>query len=70
MYVLYLSKTITVPNLLLISRYPGSGGAFKVQIFSSYVVINKTGVPFSVRSARSTRTGTQDVAGDARPGTL
>jgi vacuolar protein sorting-associated protein 13A/C len=48
-------------------RYPGSGGAFKIQIFSPYIVINKTGVPFSIRSARSTRAGTQDVAGDTRP---
>ena len=67
-YVLCLSK-FTAPDFF-ISRYPGSGGAFKVQIFSPYIVINKTGVPFSIRSARSTRAGTQDVAGDTRPGTL
>ncbi|KAJ6610914.1 vacuolar protein sorting-associated protein 13 [Mycena sp. CBHHK59/15] len=48
-------------------RYPDSGGAFKVQIYSPYLVINKMGLPFSVRS-RSGRTGSpQDVAGDTRP---
>ncbi|KAK0233092.1 hypothetical protein IW262DRAFT_1304036 [Armillaria fumosa] len=45
-------------------RYPDSGGAFKVQIYSPYVVINKTGLPFAIRSVRSTRS--QDVAGDDR----
>ncbi|KAJ7181657.1 vacuolar protein sorting-associated protein 13 [Mycena crocata] len=48
-------------------RYPNSGGAFKVQIYSPYLIINKTGLPFGVRS-RSGRTGSpQDVAGDTRP---
>ncbi|TFK30442.1 vacuolar protein sorting-associated protein vps13 [Coprinopsis marcescibilis] len=50
-------------------RYPDSGGAFKVQVYSPYIVINKTGLPFSMRSTRSTRTGLQDVAGDSRPET-
>ncbi|KAG7450519.1 vacuolar protein sorting-associated protein 13 [Guyanagaster necrorhizus] len=45
-------------------RYPDSGGAFKVQIYSPYVVVNKTGLPFAIRSVRSTRS--QDVAGDDR----
>ncbi|KAJ7706184.1 vacuolar protein sorting-associated protein 13 [Mycena rosella] len=48
-------------------RYPDSGGAFKVQIYSPYLIINKMGLPFGVRS-RSGRTGSpQDVAGDTRP---
>ncbi|KAG1757583.1 vacuolar protein sorting-associated protein 13 [Suillus lakei] len=36
-------------------RYPESGGAFKVQIFCPYLVINKTGLPFGVKAARSHR---------------
>ncbi|KAJ7786305.1 vacuolar protein sorting-associated protein 13 [Mycena metata] len=49
------------------SRYPDSGGAFKVQIYSPYLIVNKMGLPFGVRS-RSGRTGSpQDVAGDTRP---
>ncbi|GLB36151.1 putative vacuolar protein sorting-associated protein [Lyophyllum shimeji] len=51
-------------------RYPESGGAFKVQIYCPYIVINKTGLPFSVKSARSTRAGSKDVAGDVRPDVL
>ncbi|KAJ7038206.1 vacuolar protein sorting-associated protein 13 [Mycena alexandri] len=48
-------------------RYPNSGGAFKVQIYSPYLIVNKMGLPFGVRS-RSGRTGSpQDVAGDTRP---
>ncbi|KAJ7487596.1 vacuolar protein sorting-associated protein 13 [Mycena galericulata] len=48
-------------------RYPESGGAFKVQIYSPYIIINKMGLPFGVRS-RAGRTGSpQDVAGDTRP---
>ncbi|KAF7347835.1 hypothetical protein MVEN_01541000 [Mycena venus] len=51
-------------------RYPDSGGAFKVQIYSPYLIINKMGLPFGVRS-RSGRTGTpQDVAGDTRADVL
>ncbi|KAK0465028.1 vacuolar protein sorting-associated protein 13 [Desarmillaria tabescens] len=45
-------------------RYPDSGGAFKVQIYSPYVVVNKTRLPFAIRSVRSTRS--QEVAGDDR----
>ncbi|KAG6898100.1 hypothetical protein C0992_005427 [Termitomyces sp. T32_za158] len=48
-------------------RYPESGGAFKVQIYCPCIVINKTGLPFSVKSARSTRTGSKDVAGEIHP---
>lgn len=48
------------------SRYPDSGGAFKVQIYSPYLVVNKTGLPFGVKSARPNRAvAPQDVAGDA-----
>jgi vacuolar protein sorting-associated protein 13A/C len=49
-------------------RYAESGGAFKVQVYSPYLVINKTGLPFAVRS-RSSRAGQpQDVAGETRRG--
>lgn len=34
-------------------RYPMSGGAFKVQIYSPYVVINKTGLDFGLQSRTS-----------------
>ncbi|KAJ7071032.1 vacuolar protein sorting-associated protein 13 [Mycena amicta] len=51
-------------------RYPESGGAFKVQIYSPYIIINKMGLPYAVRS-RSGRTGSpQDVAGETRPDVL
>lgn len=33
------------------SRIPDAGGAFKVQIFSPYVLVNKTGLGVSVRSS-------------------
>lgn len=32
------------------SRYPLSGGAFKVQIYTPYVVFNKTGLDFALKS--------------------
>ncbi|KAG6851060.1 hypothetical protein H0H93_002952 [Arthromyces matolae] len=48
-------------------RYPESGGAFKVQIYCPYIVINKTGLPFFIKSARSTRTGLKEVAGENQP---
>ncbi|TFK57082.1 DUF1162-domain-containing protein [Heliocybe sulcata] len=52
-------------------RYPNSGGAFKVQIYSPYLVINKTGLPFFVRCMRSARPSSpQDAAGDVRTETL
>ncbi|XP_006454344.1 hypothetical protein AGABI2DRAFT_114096 [Agaricus bisporus var. bisporus H97] len=47
-------------------RYSESGGAFKVQIFSPYILLNKTRIPFGIRS-KSVRTGSQDAAGDSRP---
>ncbi|KAF8509808.1 vacuolar protein sorting-associated protein 13 [Gautieria morchelliformis] len=52
-------------------RHADSGGAFKVQIYSPYVVMNKTGLPFQLRSLRSTRAGVpQEVAGERRPAEL
>ncbi|KAF9229286.1 vacuolar protein sorting-associated protein 13 [Gyrodon lividus] len=52
-------------------RYPESGGAFKVQIYCPYLVVNKSGTPFSVKTARSNRTSSPlDVAGDTRPDVL
>ncbi|KAG6857562.1 hypothetical protein H0H87_000161 [Tephrocybe sp. NHM501043] len=51
-------------------RYPESGGAFKVQIYCPYIVINKTGLPFSIKSARSTRAGSKEVAGEIQPDVL
>ena len=34
-------------------KYPDSGGAFKVQIYSPFIVVNKTGLPFGVKCVRS-----------------
>ncbi|KAJ3800717.1 vacuolar protein sorting-associated protein 13 [Lentinula aff. detonsa] len=52
-------------------RYPDSGGAFKVQIYSPYLVVNKTGLPFSIKSTRPNRVvAPQDVAGDTNTSTL
>ncbi|KAL0581607.1 Vacuolar protein sorting-associated protein 13 [Marasmius crinis-equi] len=47
-------------------RYPDSGGAFKVQIYSPYVVVNKTGLPFYIRTRSNRAAALQDVAGDNR----
>ncbi|KAF9270221.1 DUF1162-domain-containing protein [Marasmius fiardii PR-910] len=51
-------------------RYPDSGGAFKVQIYSPYVVVNKTGLPFYIRTRSNRAAALQDVAGDTRIETL
>ncbi|KAI0724570.1 vacuolar protein sorting-associated protein 13 [Cerioporus squamosus] len=52
-------------------HYPNSGGSFKVQVYSPYIVLNKTGLPFSVRPSRSNRVGTpMDIAGETRPDIL
>jgi len=52
-------------------RLPDAGGAVKVQIYSPYVIVNRTGIPFSVKSVRSNRTGPpQDVAGETQSGRL
>ncbi|THH34126.1 hypothetical protein EUX98_g96 [Antrodiella citrinella] len=49
-------------------RYPDSGGSFKVQICSPYLIVNKTGLPYEVRPMKANRMGSvQDVAGDTRP---
>jgi len=50
-------------------RYPLSGGAFKVQIYSPYVVINKTGLDFSIHSkpfiGRAKKVAGQNLCGNA-----
>ncbi|PLW57557.1 hypothetical protein PCANC_01138, partial [Puccinia coronata f. sp. avenae] len=50
-------------------RYPLSGGAFKVQIYSPYVVINKTGLDFSISSkpfiGRVKKVAGQNLCGNA-----
>ncbi|KAF9015159.1 vacuolar protein sorting-associated protein 13 [Cyathus striatus] len=51
-------------------RHPESGGAFKLQIYSPYIVMNRTGLPFSIKTTRSSRAGSHDVAGDTRPDVL
>ncbi|KAM5536198.1 hypothetical protein V8D89_010097 [Ganoderma adspersum] len=52
-------------------HYPNSGGSFKVQVYTPYIVLNKTGLPFGVRPSRSTRMGgTADIAGETRPDVL
>ncbi|RDX55846.1 vacuolar protein sorting-associated protein 13 [Lentinus brumalis] len=52
-------------------HYPNSGGSFKVQVYSPYIVLNKTGLPFSVRPSRSARVGTPtEIAGETRPDIL
>ncbi|KAH7930968.1 vacuolar protein sorting-associated protein 13 [Leucogyrophana mollusca] len=49
-------------------RYPESGGAFKVQIYSPYLLVNKSGLPFNAKAVRANRASSpQDVAGDTRP---
>ena len=51
------------------SRYPESGGAFKVQIYAPYLLVNKTSMPFVVKSIRANRAlGAQEMAGDYSPG--
>jgi SHR-binding domain of vacuolar-sorting associated protein 13 len=51
------------------SRYPDSGGAFKIQIYSQYMIINKTSLPFYVKSARSALASLpQEVAGETDMG--
>uniref|UniRef100_A0A5K1JWH3 CHIP6 n=1 Tax=Ganoderma boninense TaxID=34458 RepID=A0A5K1JWH3_9APHY len=50
-------------------HYPNSGGSFKVQVYSPYIILNKTGLPFGVRPSRATRMGASaDIAGETRPG--
>ncbi|PFH54473.1 hypothetical protein AMATHDRAFT_72271 [Amanita thiersii Skay4041] len=47
-------------------RYLESGGAFKIQIYTPYIIVNKTNLPFWIRSVRSTRAGVHDSAGEHR----
>jgi hypothetical protein len=44
------------------STYPKSGGAFKVQVYSPYVFVNKTGLPFDL-AAKTWTGGQKPVAG-------
>lgn len=56
-------------SLLSASRYADSGGAFKVQIYSPYLLLNKTGQPIRLRQ-RVFLGGTQDMGGQAIPGAM
>ncbi|GJJ09687.1 hypothetical protein Clacol_003911 [Clathrus columnatus] len=48
-------------------KHENSGGAFKVQIYSPFIVINKTGLPFQFLALRSTRAGVpQEIAGERK----
>ncbi|KAL5518944.1 VPS13 [Sanghuangporus vaninii] len=41
-------------NLMLnYVKFPDAGGAFKVQMYSPFIVVNKTGLPFFVKCVRS-----------------
>ncbi|KAH9898385.1 vacuolar protein sorting-associated protein 13 [Cubamyces lactineus] len=51
-------------------HYPDSGGSFKVQVYSPYIVLNKTGLPFSVRPSKSRVGSPLEVAGETRPEVL
>lgn len=49
-------------------RYPESGGAFRVQVYTPYLIVNKTGMSFGVKAVRSNRASSPvEVAGDSRP---
>ncbi|KAI6133067.1 vacuolar protein sorting-associated protein 13 [Pisolithus croceorrhizus] len=49
-------------------RYPESGGAFRVQVYTPYLIVNKTGMLFGVKAVRSNRAASPiEVAGDSRP---
>ncbi|KAI6047634.1 vacuolar protein sorting-associated protein 13 [Pisolithus marmoratus] len=48
-------------------RYPESGGAFRVQVYTPYIIVNKTGMPFGVKAVRFNRASSPiEVAGDTR----
>ncbi|KAH9944371.1 vacuolar protein sorting-associated protein 13 [Epithele typhae] len=51
-------------------HYPNSGGSFKVQVYSPYIVLNKTGLPFFVKPARTRIGAPIAIAGDTRPEVL
>jgi vacuolar protein sorting-associated protein 13A/C len=69
MYAKIFLFLIFSAGLLSYRRYPNSGGAFKVQIYTPFLVINKTGQPFSIKTARA-NFGSQSVAGETDPGEL
>lgn len=48
----------------------GKGNSFKVQIYSPYIVVNKTGLPFEIRSVASMAMHAREVAGPTKPGML
>ncbi|CAE6488407.1 unnamed protein product [Rhizoctonia solani] len=43
-------------------RHPDSGGAVKIQIYSPFIMINKTGRPFALRASRTSRSTAREVA--------
>ncbi|OSD03423.1 vacuolar protein sorting-associated protein 13 [Trametes coccinea BRFM310] len=51
-------------------HYPDSGGSFKVQVYSPYIILNKTGLPFAVSPARSRVGSPAEIAGETRPDVL
>ncbi|KAI0639418.1 vacuolar protein sorting-associated protein 13 [Trametes polyzona] len=51
-------------------HYPDSGGSFKVQVYSPYIVLNKTGLPFAVRTASARVGSPAEIAGDTRQDVL
>ncbi|KAH9849745.1 vacuolar protein sorting-associated protein 13 [Lenzites betulinus] len=51
-------------------HYPDSGGSFKVQVYSPYIVLNKTGLPFTVQPSRARIGQTSDIAGETNPDVL
>ncbi|CDO71578.1 hypothetical protein BN946_scf184911.g48 [Trametes cinnabarina] len=51
-------------------HYPDSGGSFKVQVYSPYIILNKTGLPFAVSPSRSRVGSPGEIAGETRPGTM
>jgi len=65
-----VEKTLSLPDKdgrkldlrLNYVRHPESGGAVKVQIYSPFIMINKTGLPFNLRASRPGRGTARDVA--------
>lgn len=49
------------------SKFPDTGSAFKVQIYSPYIIFNKTGLPLYVKSVRAAGIY-KDAAGVTEPG--
>lgn len=63
------AKERTLDLRLNYVRYQNSGGAFKLQIYTPYLLVNKTGLPLFVRSVR--RAGSaHDVAGETNADVL